>query len=140
MLTRDTSCPQIGPLYQLQICSTLTTLASAVPVSECSIGLLTGYNCPRALVPTEVIPPVGNGPYAHRTALGWGIVGVINSGLEYDSINASHLGNESWSKVALRTSVKEVLDPRVITRILESDFSESCNNDRKKCHKKTFNS
>ena len=35
-----------------------------MPVSEYEVGLLIGYNCPKALVPREVIPHVHNSPYA----------------------------------------------------------------------------
>ena len=48
------------------------------PILDCDVGLLIGYNCPRALVPGEVIPPVNNEPYGQRTDLGWGIVGNVD--------------------------------------------------------------
>lgn len=44
-----------------------------LPLQLCDIGLLIGYNCPQALVPREVIPPHGEGPYAQKIDLGWGI-------------------------------------------------------------------
>ena len=47
-------------------------------VSDCDIGLLIGYNCPRALDPLEIILPVDDGPFTYRNALGWGIVGIEN--------------------------------------------------------------
>ena len=50
-----------------------------MPLSTCEVGLLIGYNCPRALFPREVIAPVNDGPYAQRTDLGWGIVGIVDS-------------------------------------------------------------
>ena len=53
-----------------------------MPKSSCGVGLLIGYNCPQALVPREVVPPVDNGPFAQRTDLGWGIIGLIESGDE----------------------------------------------------------
>ena len=62
-----------------------------MPLSQCEIGLLIGYNCPRALLPREVIPPVDDGPFGQKTDLGWGIVGVIDScQIEADTIGVSH--------------------------------------------------
>ena len=44
------------------------------------VGLLIGCNCPKALIPLDVI--VGDeddGPYAIKAPLGWGIIGPIKS-------------------------------------------------------------
>ena len=43
---------------------------------DVKIGLLIGYNCPRALVPLEVVVGDPAAPHALRTPLGWSIVGV----------------------------------------------------------------
>ena len=50
-----------------------------VPKIGCEVGLLIGYNCPRALVTTEVISAPNNSdcPYGLKTELGWSIMGVI---------------------------------------------------------------
>ena len=50
-----------------------------VPKIDCEVGLLIGYNCPRALVTTEVISAPNNSdcPYGLKTELGWSIMGVI---------------------------------------------------------------
>ncbi|KAJ8038907.1 hypothetical protein HOLleu_16467 [Holothuria leucospilota] len=65
-----------------------------MPVSQLEVGLLIGYNCPRALIPRKVIPPSRDGPYAQLTDLGWGIVGMISSDQieisDYDPIGISH--------------------------------------------------
>ncbi|CAC5383572.1 unnamed protein product [Mytilus coruscus] len=63
-----------------------------MPVRDCEFGLLIGYNCPRALIPSEVIPSIDNGPYGQKTDLGWGIVGIVDP-LQIDncdSIGFSH--------------------------------------------------
>lgn len=49
------------------------------PVSKHEIGLLIGYNCPKALVPRDVIPHDGDGPFGLESDLGWGIVGMVNT-------------------------------------------------------------
>ncbi|KAK3748955.1 hypothetical protein QZH41_006841 [Actinostola sp. cb2023] len=46
---------------------------------DVEIGLLIGLNCTRAIKPHEIIPGKDDEPYAKRTALGWGIIGVINT-------------------------------------------------------------
>ncbi len=61
------------------------------PLQDVAIGILIGYNCPRALAPREVIPPVQDGPYAQRTDLGWGIVGVVGQSLPDDAVVSHHI-------------------------------------------------
>ena len=39
--------------------------------------LLHGINCARAINPREIIPGNDKDPYAKRTALGWGVVGMV---------------------------------------------------------------
>ena len=50
-----------------------------VPKMNCEVGMLIGYDCPRALVPREVITSKdsSDGPFGLKTDLGWGIVGVV---------------------------------------------------------------
>ena len=109
------------------------------PLRDCEIGLLIGYNCPRALLPREVIPCDGDGPYGERTDLSWGIVGVVDpSHCENDAIGTSHhllslqvpssLSprknlNECSVVFSFRTTVKEVVASDVLN-ILESDFKD----------------
>ena len=42
---------------------------------DVEVGLLIGYNCPKALEPLEVVRSEEGGPYAVRTAFGWTIAG-----------------------------------------------------------------
>ena len=44
---------------------------------DVEVGLLIGANCTRAIKPTEVIPGREDDPYAKKTALGWGVIGVV---------------------------------------------------------------
>ncbi|KAJ8017937.1 hypothetical protein HOLleu_44344 [Holothuria leucospilota] len=48
-----------------------------LPLQDCEIGLLIGYNCPKALLPREVIPPIDDGPFGQKTDIGWGYVAPI---------------------------------------------------------------
>ena len=44
---------------------------------EVDVALLLGINCARAIKPREIIKGNNNDPYAKRTALGWGVVGMV---------------------------------------------------------------
>ena len=44
------------------------------------VSLLLGINCARAIKPREVIPGNDDDPYAQRTTLGWGIIGMVEPG------------------------------------------------------------
>ena len=90
------------------------------PVMDIEVGLLIGYNCPRALLPREVVPaPCSDGPYGQRTDLGWGIVGVIDQSESNCSYShrvltfKSHVDNASVNLV-LSENTKEVLSPRAV--------------------------
>lgn len=46
--------------------------------SNVDVGLLIGINCIRAIKPLTVIPGKDDEPYAVKTALGWGVVGILS--------------------------------------------------------------
>ena len=113
-----------------------------MPIADCEIGLLIGYNCARAMMPREVIPPDGEGPYGQRTDLGWSIVGVVNSECVFDDYCVNHCvshrvatlevpsGHVSTETIypdrvsfAFKSSTK-ILCPTEINRMFELDFSE----------------
>ena len=58
-----------------------------VSLQEVRVGLLIGYNCIKLLAPREVIPPVGDGPYAQRTDLCWGVIGCAQN---YKQLSICH--------------------------------------------------
>ncbi|XP_068203543.1 uncharacterized protein [Palaemon carinicauda] len=102
--------------------------------TNCDIGLLIGYNCAKALVTLEVIPPSGNAPYAQRSILGWTIIGSISTEFESDDsdLGAFHVGLVSENldplpvpmvQFTLRCKIKEV-SPSDVAKILEKDFTE----------------
>ncbi|XP_038069094.1 uncharacterized protein LOC119738319 [Patiria miniata] len=120
-----------------------------MPLSDCEIGLLIGYNCARALAPREVIPPTDDEPFAQRTDLGWGIVGIVNPDSDdcdnsVDPIGVSHrvlsceapyddsdeLAVQSHSLISFKTRVKEVISPLDITEMMSLDFSERPSEDK----------
>lgn len=48
------------------------------PLQSCDVNLLTGYNCPQALIPRQVVAGDENEPFAQRIDLGWSVVGCVN--------------------------------------------------------------
>lgn len=51
---------------------------SLMPYREdLDVGFLIGINCASAIKPREIIPGNDNDPYAKRTALGWGVIGIV---------------------------------------------------------------
>ena len=87
-----------------------------MPKSDCDIGLLLGYDCPKVLVPRDVIPPENDGPFAQRTDLGWGIVG---SGRNSNSGSVYMCEKTSGLHIALRTSGKEVVLPEFVSSMAD---------------------
>ena len=113
-----------------------------MPLSDCEVGLLIGYNCARALTPREVIAPIDNGPFGQRTDLGWGIVGIVEPELmdeDLDPIGLSHrviayqvpqnlVIDESHSNqlcMSVQTRVKELITPSDVANMMELDFCEN---------------
>ena len=45
--------------------------------SSLELGLIIGANCPKALEPQEIVPALGDGPYASRSHLGWRVIGPM---------------------------------------------------------------
>jgi hypothetical protein len=86
-------------------------------MKDVEIGLLIGMNCAKAIKPHEVIPGSGNDPYAIRTILGWGVIGMMGRATKDCScLSAS-------TRVVLKTTIKEIL-PEDVTRMFEVEFSE----------------
>ena len=100
-----------------------------MPKSNCKVGLLIGYDCPRAILPADVIsdPHNPNSPFGLKTELGWSIMGVIrHSEVEdLDAIGHSHRIASSQitgSQIVLPKSIKEVASPADCLKALEGDF------------------
>ena len=109
-----------------------------LPLNDCEVGLLIGYDCTRALAPREVIPPVDGGPYGQRTDLGWGIVGITGSECDdvCDKIGLSHrlltfrvppsvaTENNQEITMSLKSVIKEVINPNQLAHMMELDFKD----------------
>ena len=115
-----------------------------LPLQDCEVGLLIGYDCANALAPLDVILPKNDdGPFAQRTVLGWSIIGATDENLlkhhDCDEIGVSHTcltypiqsdlhdkTDETTPCVRFsgRTQVREVITPKDILNMMEIDFHE----------------
>ncbi|XP_078495461.1 uncharacterized protein LOC144750543 [Ciona intestinalis] len=100
---------------------------------ELEIGLLIGSNVPSAIRPREIIAGREDDPYAQRSILGWGIVGIVCK--DHQNCNVEAVVNKCFANCvpSLRrhnlvstSRAKEVLlTPSVILNLLHSDFIEN---------------
>ena len=100
------------------------------------VGLLIGTYCARAIKPREIIPGNDDDPYAKRTALAWGIIGIVEARVNKESdenyvvVNRviTHEANVGPDRrichLALRAKVKEIMNPSMFNQMFELDFSE----------------
>ncbi|RLF66451.1 MAG: hypothetical protein DRN30_02085 [Thermoplasmata archaeon] len=89
------------------------------PLLNCRVGLLIGYDCPRAFAPVEVIQGSDDEPFAMKTILGWSIFGnTLSADEDKDDDTEDNIGT-----VVCRTGVREDTIPQIL-KILESDFQE----------------
>lgn len=107
-----------------------------MPLSQCEVGLLIGYNNPEAMKPLEVVTTEDgheNSPYAVRTPLGWGIIGPTSTEITepLDSIGFSHriitcpVSPTLSSDTQVETHLVFPNQVKEIVNILETDFQES---------------
>ena len=91
------------------------------PLLTCDVGLLIGYNCPRALTPRQVLTGNNNEPYTISTDLGWSVVGCSAPSLDGTDTSLCH-----------KVSVKEIppFTPMNVISALESDFKDIKGDDK----------
>ena len=115
--------------------------------NDVEIGILIGSDCPRAIMPREIIPGEDDSPYALRSDLGWGIIGRTCQPLSGDDGDEDEIGvshrvytieacepldpqvdaegpNKRSCNFSVKTNVKEVINPFQIMKMFEMDFSE----------------
>ena len=101
--------------------SHLQDVAREMPALQgCEVGLLIGYNCPRALAPRQVVTGTGTEPYAVQTELGWSIVGSSESKTDKD-----------WTSQCCRVVTTEMPSPtpQDVLRTVDVDFAEKHHGD-----------
>ena len=100
--------------------------------------MLIGCNCPKGIKPKEVILGKEEDLYAIRTLLGWRIIGPVGQkdGTCYaidegkastcNCILAHKIGNDKSSHFSfiLDSKTKENINPLMVKRMFEQDFSE----------------
>ena len=104
-----------------------------LPLQDCEVGLLIGFDCPDALAPLQVILGDKTEPFAQRTELGWSVVGrtltqeeddlkstVVTKRVP-DQLNVNLHNNEVH--FVSRTKVADITTSEIL-RALESDFPE----------------
>ena len=106
------------------------------------VGLLIGANCTKAIKPREVIPGADDDPYAVRTTLGWGVIGIMNrttansqdnhcfcNCIVLREIDCNQTKLKTISHLVAKTQAKEVFAPAPLSKMLERDFSETSRED-----------
>ena len=106
------------------------------------VGLLRGVNCTKAIKPREVIPGADDDPYAVRTTLGWGVIGIMNhttansqdnhcfcNRIVSREIDCNQTKLKTISHLVAKTQAKEVFAPAPLSKMLERDFSETSRED-----------
>ena len=88
---------------------------------DVEVGVLIGANYARAIKPTEVIPGREDDPYAKKTALGWGVIGVVSPNKNEDdnhcschriaSLEVQPSNGKRMCHFTLKTQAKEVFTP-----------------------------
>lgn len=96
----------------------LNRTAQEIPeLMEFEIGLLIGYDCPKARAPRQVITGHDDEPYGIKTDLGWSIVG-----------SSQQVANSAEvTGLCRHKAVKELpaLTPATVIRALEADFRDT---------------
>jgi len=108
-----------------------------MPLQNIDVGILIGYDCSQALIPREVVTSPGHGPFAQRTDLGWGIIGMVDpSQVEEDTDGIGHsyqiltcdVKDSQCCRTQVhfvhRTTVKESFLPNDVLQRLEGDFHD----------------
>ena len=109
---------------------------------DVDVGLLIGANCTKAIKPREVIPGTDDDPYAVRTTLGWGVIGIMNcttaksqenhcfcNRIVSREIDCNQTKLKTISHLVARTQAKKVFAPAQLSKMLERDFSETSRED-----------
>ena len=110
------------------------------------VDILIGNNLPSAIRPREVIAGNDDEPYAQKSILGWGIVGVVGSSEKGNVLVSNRISVSSRSSLPLTmatskalvkpqetysnpkfvftTKTKEIFNPLQVRQMMEIDFIE----------------
>lgn len=105
---------------------------------EADVAILIGNNVPNAVRPREIIAGTDDQPYAQRTVLGWGVIGIVCHS-QADTCAISHrisafekettfLPEKKMkpgeARFVFATKAKELFDPAQVKKMFEIDFVE----------------
>ena len=100
----------------------LKEIANEIPAYErdLDIGVLIGSNCPAALVPLEVVPNMGNGPFALKLNHGWTVSGPLQVTTETST------NKVTVNRIVVREmeSIKQIVTPNSKLKMFELDFNQ----------------
>ena len=87
---------------------------------DLDIGLLIGSNCPAALVPLEVVPNMGNGPFALKLNHGWTVSGPLQVTTEMST------NKVTVNRIVVREmeSIRQIVTPNSLLKMFELDFNQ----------------
>ena len=112
------------------------------------VSLLLEINCARAIKPREIIPGNDDDPYAKRTALGWGIIGMTapdatgyDDGVKVNRIISceDQFSPKKICHFALKTYTRKILTPAQVNHLFELDFNDPRLSDQALLHEdRTF--
>ena len=102
-----------------------------MPIIPNEVGLLIGYDCSQALAPRDVIISGSqpDGPFAMKTDLGWGIVGIVSPGrapMNEDGVTSHRIlaVTTEGAQITLPARIKELNSPGACLKLLEADFAD----------------
>ena len=99
---------------------------------DIQVDLLVSANCVKALELIKVISSEAQGPHAHKTVLGWCVVGPIGVNKAYlkemkcnnDIIHEANSVKRANPHFVLKGSVRETDIATMLRRMYETDFTE----------------
>ncbi|XP_043198408.1 uncharacterized protein LOC122368497 [Amphibalanus amphitrite] len=104
--------------------SHLREVAESLPpyYPEASIGLLIGLNCSKAIKPQDIVTGDDNAPWAVRTAMGWGVVGLARGNRTCCFASCDGAASRQCH-FTLRTRAREI-GPSHLIEMLETGFQD----------------
>ena len=100
------------------------------PLQDVEVTLLIGYNCAEALMPRDVVPSLNNEPYAQKSILGWGIVGmaenddetrICHRAIGYPNTDILNIGRAS---VVCEFRAKEWISPSHLSSLVDHELNQ----------------
>ncbi|XP_071941043.1 uncharacterized protein [Antedon mediterranea] len=104
------------------------------PLLDIEVGLIIGHNCSSALMPREVVQ--GNhdeDPYAIKTLLGWGVVGVIKARKGEPTNNVKQFSFKTTTKEVIKVLERDFLDDRINGKMISVEDTKFLNAMQKGC-------